>query len=349
MHPAHDIDQVQSSPEYVRLSLAAAMTLGFAPGWFYRNAKLRCVNLLLTYPDGCKANCAFCGIAAEKNSASSKKFIRVTWKTFHIADVIRAIKNGPSHVQRICISMVTHPSAVNDTIEICRSVTQTDLPVSLLIGPTVMNRATLDKFKAAGADRIGVAIDCATPELFETMRGRAVNGPHKWDKYWDIYGHALDIFGKGKAGVHLIVGLGETEKEMVGVIDKAKSMGGSTHLFSFFPERGSLLGKNPPPPMGSYRRIQLARWLIDNEIADANCFTYDASGRIKDYGLDHGQLTEIIATGTPFETSGCPGADGKTACNRPYGNERPGEEIRNYPFAPEHTDIELIFKQITEY
>ena len=37
------------SPGYVRLSLAAAMTLGFAKGWFFRGATLKCVNLLLTY------------------------------------------------------------------------------------------------------------------------------------------------------------------------------------------------------------------------------------------------------------------------------------------------------------
>ncbi len=56
----------QESPDFVRVSLAAAMTLGFVGGWFYRNARLRCVNLLLTYDSGCKANCAFCGLAREK-------------------------------------------------------------------------------------------------------------------------------------------------------------------------------------------------------------------------------------------------------------------------------------------
>jgi biotin synthase len=41
-------------------------------------------------------------------------------------------------------------------------------------------------------------------------------------------------------------------------------------------------------------------------------------------------------------TSGCPGRDGKVACNRPYANCLPGPEIRNYPFSPEKEDIQKI-------
>ena len=50
------------SPHAVRMSLAAAMTLGFKKGLFYRNARLYCINLLLTYQQGCAAKCAYCGL-----------------------------------------------------------------------------------------------------------------------------------------------------------------------------------------------------------------------------------------------------------------------------------------------
>ncbi|MHA2015753.1 MAG: radical SAM protein, partial [Candidatus Thorarchaeota archaeon] len=45
----------KESPEYVRTSLAAAMTIGKVPGRFYRDAKLYCINILLTYDEGCHA------------------------------------------------------------------------------------------------------------------------------------------------------------------------------------------------------------------------------------------------------------------------------------------------------
>ena len=337
-------EQIDQSPEYVRLSLAAAMTLKFEGGWFYRNARLGCINLLLTYKDGCRANCSFCGLAGEKDQVKSGgSFIRVPWKTYKTDDVIEAIKKTPERVSRVCISMVTHPNSVRDSLNVCEKVvSNTNKMVSLLISPTVLKKNDLKNLKASGADRIGVAVDCATEDLFDKLRGKGVGGPHKWNTYWKVYEESLDVFGAGKSGVHLICGLGETERELVQTIDKAHRMGGFTHLFSFFPEKGSLMESVQSPPIEVYRRIQLARWLIDNDKSSFDEMTFDHSGKIIDFGcIDH-QLDEIINTGEPFETSGCPGFDGRTACNRPYGNEKPGKDIRNFPFRLEVEDVRKV-------
>ena len=56
------------SPEYVQLSTAAAMTLGLMPGRMHRCSCTRCLNLLLTYPEGCRANCAYCGLARHREA-----------------------------------------------------------------------------------------------------------------------------------------------------------------------------------------------------------------------------------------------------------------------------------------
>ena len=69
---------IEESPAYLRMSLAAAMTLGIKKGLFYRNAKLYCINLLLTYPSGCAARCAYCGLSNKREGEYEKKsFIRV--------------------------------------------------------------------------------------------------------------------------------------------------------------------------------------------------------------------------------------------------------------------------------
>jgi biotin synthase-related radical SAM superfamily protein len=343
--------QEQESPEYVRLSLAAAMTLGFVPGWFYRNARLRCVNLLLTYADGCKANCAFCGLAGEKfKTPADRKFIRVPWKTFATRDVIEAIKLAPDDVGRVCVSMITHPRCKEDTLKLCRTISaETGKPVSLLISPTLLKKDDLVEMKVAGADRVGVAIDAATPEIFERLRGKPVKGPHRWEHYWQIYEESLEVFGKGMAGVHLICGLGETEKELAQAIWRARSLGGCTHLFSFFPEKGSRMEDNSSPAIGAYRRIQLARWLIDEDKTTFDSMEFDANGRIRGFGVIDSDLLRIIASGSPFETSGCPGPDGRVACNRPYGNEKPGPDIRNFPFTPDEADITKISSELLDY
>ena len=54
------------SPEYVQMSNAAAITLGIMPGKMHRCGCTRCLNLLLTYPEGCRANCAYCGLARHR-------------------------------------------------------------------------------------------------------------------------------------------------------------------------------------------------------------------------------------------------------------------------------------------
>ncbi len=339
------------SPDHVRLSLAAAMTLGFEPGWFFRNARLRCINLLLAYSDGCKANCAFCGLAGEKRKPpSQRKFIRVPWKMFPTELVIEGIQDAPAHVQRVCISMITHPRCKNDVLKICRQVAdRTGKPVSLLIAPTLLTKEDLLEMRASGADRVGVAVDGATPEIFENLRGRPVQGPHRWEKYWRIYEEALEVFGEGMAGVHLICGLGETERELTAAISRARTMGGSTHLFSFFAEKGSLMENHSSPPIGSYRRIQLARWLIDSDRTRFEAMQFDTQGRIVDFGLSGPDLEHVILSGIPFETSGCPGRDGKVACNRPYGNEKPGPQIRNFPFPPDQEDLARILLELNDY
>jgi len=61
------------SPEYLQMSLAAAMTLNLKEGLFFRNARLYCLNLLLTYPDGCRGNCSYCGLQKSRDGAFAEK------------------------------------------------------------------------------------------------------------------------------------------------------------------------------------------------------------------------------------------------------------------------------------
>jgi biotin synthase len=133
---------------------------------------------------------------------------------------------------------------------------------------------------------------------------------------------------------------------MVDIIQKIQDMGGWTHLFSFYPEPGSQMVDHPMPAMDHYRRIQLARYLIDKNLSHAKRFVYDKKQEIIDFGCPASKLDAVISSGEPFRTSGCEGYDGQVACNRPYANSRPGPGIRNYPFTPTKIDIELIRKQL---
>jgi len=120
----------------------------------------------------------------------------------------------------LCVSMVTHKRAREDTLTIVKALRKKIDAISALITPTIVTKKWLYNLKKAGADRISVAVDAATPKLFDKLRGRGVGGPHRWDRYWQVVEDSIEIFGKYNVDVHFIAGLGKTEEEMVKTIQK---------------------------------------------------------------------------------------------------------------------------------
>jgi biotin synthase-related radical SAM superfamily protein len=139
---------------------------------------------------------------------------------------------------------------------------------------------------------------------------------------------------------HLIVGLGETEKEMVTVIQRCVDMNILPALFAFTPIPETALEKQAQPPIAQYRRIQVARHLILHRIASCKDMDFDERGLIIDFGITRERLSQIIRTGEPFVTSGCPN------CNRPFYNEKPSGPIYNFPREPTPTELSTITKQL---
>jgi biotin synthase-related radical SAM superfamily protein len=324
------------------------MCLGLMQGRMYRGAVNRCINLLVHYPEGCSANCAYCGLAKKRPGTYEKKsFIHVDWPIYSMEEIIEAINRAPSYVHRTCISMITNGKCRKDTVEMtARLKNDTSLPISVLISPTILEKKDLLNLKEAGAEKVGTAIDLATPELFERYRGPGVSGPHKWRKYWSTLEKALQVFGKPHVGVHLMVGMGETEQDMTSLMQKLWNMGVSNHLFSFFAEGGSVLAGTPQPPWPTYLRVQLARYLIEENLSSHDRMDFDDAGRVVGFGIDVDSLFEIIDFGTPFMTTGCIGRDGQVACNRPFGNCLPGEMQWNYPYSPNEDELALIQQHI---
>jgi lipoyl synthase len=349
MLPQKQLLQKESpcSPDYLQMSLAAAMTLGLKEGLFFRNARLYCLNLLLTYPEGCHANCAYCGLQKSREGAfGEKSFIRVSWPTFDLETIIRKTLENKKRLFRVCISMITHPQAVEDTLYLTeRFHREVGLPISILMNPTSMKPSDLQALKDQGAQMAAVALDLATEDLFDLHRGKGVGGPHRFEQYWSMLSATAEIFGKNMAGCHLIVGMGEREDQMVQRIQKVRDLGARTHLFSFYPEKGSRLAEQPSCPVDQYRRVQLARYLIDFDHSRAEDMAFDELGRIISFGLNKADLEKWIETGKPFMTSGCPGGGMETACNRPYG-DGPPRDIRSFPFSLEEEDITLVKQQM---
>jgi lipoyl synthase len=351
---SHGPTPKRRSPEYVQMSTAAAITLGLVPGRMYRTECTHCLNLLVTYPEGCRANCAYCGLARHREETrdfADRNFIRVDWPTARYDDVIARVKAGADRgrFQRMCISMITHPDSNADTRVLLKKWIRAipGVPVSILSNPTTLERGDLVQLREDGADIFTVALDAATPEIFARTRGRGVASPHRFDKYWRTLEWAAEVFGPAKFGVHLICGMGETEREMLEVCQRIRVLGGHSHLFAFFPEKGSLMEDWPACDPGQWRRVQLGRFIIDYAGGRFADMGFDADGRLADFGLPAPAIEALIQSGTPFRTSGCPGNrdEAISACNRPYGDSSPSD-IRSFPFALDDADLAIVRRQL---
>ncbi len=342
------------SPAYVQMSTAAAITLGVMRGYMHRTDCTRCLNLLLTYPEGCRANCAYCGLArhreAERNYAD-RNFIRVDWPAVPYDDVLDVMASGGDggRFHRMCISMITHPRSDGDTRLVLKKWVERikHVPVSILSNPTTMTRQDVQDLKDLGAEIFTVALDAANPVIFDRTRGRGVQSPHSWDKYWEILRAAAEIFGPERFGAHLIVGMGESDHDVLSQVQAIRDLGGHSHMFAFFPESGSLMDHLPPVPRPQWRRVQLARYLIDYRGHRVERMRFDEAGRLVDFGVPQDELDQVVDAGIAFRTSGCPGKEAAdiSACDRPYGDSPPSN-IASYPFQPSGRDIRKIRRQL---
>ena len=96
---------------------------------------------------------------------------------------------------------------------------------------------------------------------------------------------------------------------------------------------------HPLPPVDQYRRVQLARWIVNEmsgEIsgemhgADRN-IRFDDSGRLVDSGMD---VSPLIDLGEPFMTSGVPAAMGRSPATGPTETSGPRAPSGTSPSLP---------------
>ncbi|MGB9676549.1 MAG: radical SAM protein [Candidatus Bathyarchaeales archaeon] len=310
-------------PRKIRVSLGSAIVLQLL------NGKLDAAPTtayLMTYKEGkCNANCAFCPQARESSSRADM-LSRVSWPTFPTEKVMKGISKAVASgtIRRVCIQALNYPEVFVDLTAIIKAIKQeANVPTSVSCQP--LSAKNVQLLAEAGAERIGIPLDAATKEIFDNVKGAAVKGPYNWERQWQILDEATKIFGKGMVSTHLIVGLGETEKEMISTIQRCVDMGVLPALFAFTPIAGTMLESISQPAIENYRRIQVARHLIVHGISRYENMAFSQRGEIINFGVEKATLAQIIETGKPFLTSGCPN------CNRPYYNEKPSGSIYNYP------------------
>jgi biotin synthase-related radical SAM superfamily protein len=305
--------------EKIRLSIGTAIQMGLESG---EMDECFSTAFLMTYTDGrCSANCAFCPQARESSSASDR-LSRISWPVYDLDDVMeRFSRDAP--FKRACIQVLNLPGIIEDVEQIViRLRARTQIPISISIHPLTINE--MMKLHVSGASSIGIALDACTEPLFNRIKGRERGSRYRWETHIEALSNALEVFGEGNVATHLIVGLGESEEEIIRFLKEMKHLKVRVGLFAFTNIRGTALEHRNQPDVSIYRRVQVVHYLLSNGLLGEDQIRVTPTGEIQ-LDVSPNRLKEILSSGAAFQTSGC------KDCNRPYYNERPSGPLYNYP------------------
>jgi biotin synthase len=287
----------------IRVAIGSANVLGLAN----IKAKVNPETAHLLTPGTCVFDCKFC-TQARSSSADDRLLSRISWPEFEEELVYDALSKNQGKFKRVCLQVV-HSDKSDDFLEYVKKIkSKCELPLSVDLKANTLD--TIRRAFSSGADCVGLPIDAACENVFSEIKEGS------FSQQLDLIKQAASEFPH-KISTHIIIGLGETEEDVVKLIKQLNDLDITVGLFAFTPVLGTQMQNSPRPNLKHYRRIQIAKYLIGNGF-DPD-IKYNDGGRIIDFGYPQNELE------TAFQTTGCSG------CNRPYYNEKPGGVMYNYP------------------
>lgn len=309
----------------IRLSLGTAIELGL----LNKASDIPPTTAYIMIGDKCSNKCAFCSQSAE-SSTRKDKLSRVIWPEFSKEEILSVLKSYKGkHIKRICIQSMYSDDAHMEVEEFILYIKdEIDYPISL--SAKLESDKDIDKFFKCGVDKIGIAIDACNKELYESIKGSS------YKEKLDLITNMSNKY-EGKISTHIIVGLGETHKDIYELYNYLKDNKVTVSLFAFTPVKGTKMENISQPNIESYRRVQLMTYMMDRGY-NKDYFKFK-DGYVENIILDD-NIIDDINKGYPFEIRGCKN------CNRPYYNERPGSTIYNYSRSLEEEEIKLAIKEM---
>ena len=325
----------------VRASIGTAVAIGLEKAKVL--AQPTTAYLMLYSESHCDSNCMFCPQARD-SAGQTNQLSRVLWPVYDISEILDNLEKKDTGIKRICIQTVKFDGSTKYLFDIIQKIAEKKLRIPITVCSYPMKKEQFIKLKGLGVTRVGISFDCATQEIFRKIKGEDRKSDLSWKKLEKTLNDAIEVFGNRFVSTHLIIGIGETEKEAVEFIQKFFNKKITVGLFAFTPIKNTELENHPQPPIDVYRRIQLARNIIFTEKSSYDKMRFNNTNeRIIDFGINKKDIENIISTGKPFQTTGCP------HCNRPFYNEKPGSELYNYPSELSKEEIFQIKNRLADF
>lgn len=290
----------------MRASYGTLQLLGLKPGGYPFTPK----TAFFLIGEKCLGGCLFC----PQSEGQEGKLSRVTWPEIEEDAIIASIPKIA--LDRICLQATKSGASFDMIVEFIRKLNKlTNAPIS--VSMHIESNEQAERLFQCGADSISLALDTATEDLSQRIKNSPLAPKIMLLK-------SVASLHPHKVTTHLIMGLGETEQELVELARELIKSCINVSLFAFTPIPGTILENLPQPEIGRYRKVQAALAQIRRNYSHE---IHYENGRIKDIG-DLGNLEP-----SDFQNPGCKG------CNRPYYNEKPGGVMYNFPNPPDTDDI----------
>ena len=288
----------------MKVSYATAVIMGIKKGKL--NFEMPTAYLMIG--EKCIYNCSFCAQAREAQS-DKNHLSRITWPEISYDEFIESFDS--EKFKRICLQVVSSKDYEKELERVLEFLKDKDVLVSVSIRPK-SEKEVERLFEKYDIDNMGISIDVPEKSLFEKIRGT------KYDNYMEILINSSKKF-LHKITTHVIVGLGETDLDIVKFILGMKKNKISVSLFAFTPIAGTKYENIEKPSLERYRKIQYAKDIIDNNEVKIEEFIFDNKGNLIELPSYHVNKEEAI------KTSGC------SWCTRPYYNDSPNKTFYNIP------------------
>ncbi|KLO22663.1 radical SAM protein [Marinitoga sp. 1197] len=287
----------------LKLSYATAVLLGLKKGKI--NFEMPTAYLMLG--EKCVYNCSFCAQARE--AESDKDYLsRIKWPEYDIKEFLSKLKEN-NLFKRLCIQVVNTETYFYDLKDLLNEINDIDILKAISFRPKSFEE--VESIFNYNIDNLGISLDVANKELFPKIRGGS------FDSLFNILIQSAKKY-PGKITTHVIVGLGETDKDLIDLMFEMKKYNILVSLFAFTPIQGTKLENKQPPSIERYRKIQIAREIIEKNNVKKEDFMFENNSLIK--------FPEIkISEDEAIKTSGC------SYCTRPFYNEKPNKILYNIP------------------
>lgn len=164
----------------------------------------------------CIYHCKFC-----TSPALDKKTTKGLDPDKVVALILRSAERQDMKAVAITSAVVSDPQSTVDKLAYVITKVRDKLPdIPIGVEPYIDRLEQIDQLKNAGADEIKLNIETFDRDIFEK-----VCGEQDLDAILEAIAHAVKTFGRGRVTSNLIVGMGESDENVLDGVETLASMG----------------------------------------------------------------------------------------------------------------------------